>query len=188
MCTKSQGWRRRSVWVWLLWNASDERVTKRKKETDRAVECQRCRCFKHTVALCVSVRASLSVRARACTSWLPMCLTNNHNLATLPRSRRRHFTLLSPRRSALPHTYAQTLTHTHARSPAVRLTDTLITSETPLVLPYLALFSFNTFQRAHCTPIYHLHGAVRDGMWQDKLLHADNETVQLVMTFFLHFF
>lgn len=145
----------RSVWVrhFEMCHIKVKKTKRRKKERDRAVECQQCRCFQHAVTLHVCTR--VCVCACVCTSWLPMCLTNNHNLATLPRSRRRHFTLPSPWRSALPHTH--TLTH----SPAVRLTDTLITSEMPLVLPYLALFSFNTFQREHCTPIYLLHSAAR---------------------------
>lgn len=101
-----------------------------------------------TVSVCVFVYLCLCVCV--CTSWLPMCLTNNHNLATLPRSRRRHFTLPSPWRSALPHTHAalQCALQTHSLPPRCLW-----------FLPYLALFSFNTFQRVHCTPIYLLHSA-----------------------------
>lgn len=95
----------RSVWVrhFEMCHIKVKKTKRRKKERDRAVECQQCRCFQHAVTLHVCTR--VCVCACVCTSWLPMCLTNNHNLATLPRSRRRHFTLPSPWRSALPHTH-----------------------------------------------------------------------------------
>lgn len=135
----------RSVWVrhFEMCHIKVKKTKRRKKERDRAVECQQCRRFQHAVTLHVCIR--VCVCACVCTSWLPMCLTNNHNLAVIS-----HYRLLD----AL-------LCHTLTHSPAVRLTDTLITSEMPLVLPYLALFSFNTFQREHCTPIYLLHSAAR---------------------------
>lgn len=61
--------------------------------------------------------------------------------------------------------------------PAVLLTDTLITSEMPLVLPYLALFSFSTFQPAQCAAIYLLRGAETTAACGK--LRADNERLQV---------
>lgn len=108
------------------------------KETDRAVECQRCKWFKHTVALYECVYLYVCV----CTSWLPVCLTNNHNLATLPRSRRRHFTLPSP-----THTHTLMHTHTHTR---VALQCALQTHSLPLRRLWFYLI-WSCLASAHCS-------------------------------------
>lgn len=172
----------RSVWVrhFEMCHIKVKKTKRRKKERDRAVECQQCRCFQHTVTLHVCTR--VCVCACVCTSWLPMCLTNNHNLATLPRSRRRHFTLPSPWRSALPHTH----THSHTALQCALQTHSL-----PLrclwfylIWPCLASthFSESIVHRFTSYIVIPPTYTSEDGIWHDKLLHADNETVQLVMT------
>lgn len=122
-----------------------------------------------------------------------MCLTNNHNLATLPRSRRRHFTLASP---PTPRSAACTQTHTHTRAcahthgPAVRLADTLITSEMPpvfyLIWPCLA--ATHSSERGTNTNSPPTCGSAAAGMWQGKLIRVDNDADDFGIVFSFFFF